>query len=473
MKKLMKGMVMLVACMFASAASAQNWQLAWSDEFNGTIGPDWVFETGNGSGGWGNNELQYYRRENAGIENNALVINAKRRGFRRLPLHLRADEDAGRAHLQIRQDRGADEAAVVHGRVAGILDAGRQSAAGGLARCRRDRRDGARQQRGPHLRHHPLERQQRQYAQYGGNTPITVADWHVYAIEWDANVIRWYVDGNKFHEVNIQNGINGTQEFHNDFFLLLNFAIGGNWPGFTVDESRLPSKMLVDYVRVYRAGAGGTGVATAYQDCNYGGYGVALPEGSYTLAQLQARGVRNDDLSSLRVNAGYQVTLYQDDNFTGPAVTKTATPRAWSGDGFNDRATSLVVSRFNQPWSLTVQAENFSAQNGVQVEACSEGGSDVGWIDTGDWLALQRHRVPLQRQLSGGVPRREPQRRRAVARPQCRRHPLGPSAGTGYRRLAELDDRFAHGHRAAGTYNLGLYAAQGGWNINWIRIARL
>src|SRR6188472_3952060 len=60
------------------AWAAPQWQLVWQDEFEGSIGPDWVFETGNGSGGWGNNELQYYRRENATIENNALVITAKR-----------------------------------------------------------------------------------------------------------------------------------------------------------------------------------------------------------------------------------------------------------------------------------------------------------------------------------------------------------------------------------------------------------
>ena len=63
----------------AALAQAQSWQLIWSDEFNGSIGPNWVFETG--AGGWGNNELQYYRRENATIENNALVITAKRENF--------------------------------------------------------------------------------------------------------------------------------------------------------------------------------------------------------------------------------------------------------------------------------------------------------------------------------------------------------------------------------------------------------
>lgn len=78
-------MAFLLASLASGGALAQDWQLVWSDEFNGAIGPDWVFETGNGSGGWGNNELQYYRRENAGIENNALAITARREdvgGFR-------------------------------------------------------------------------------------------------------------------------------------------------------------------------------------------------------------------------------------------------------------------------------------------------------------------------------------------------------------------------------------------------------
>ena len=63
------------------AAQAQNWQLVWQDEFTNGIGPHWRFETGTGSGGWGNNELQYYRRENASVENGQLVITARREDF--------------------------------------------------------------------------------------------------------------------------------------------------------------------------------------------------------------------------------------------------------------------------------------------------------------------------------------------------------------------------------------------------------
>jgi beta-glucanase (GH16 family) len=473
MKRLIKSLIFLVACGFAGGAWAQNWQLVWSDEFDGSIKPDWVFETGNGSGGWGNNELEYYRRENAGIENNALVITARREdfgGFRYTSARMKTQGirtfKYGKieARMKLPSFMGAWPAFWMLGAnlpQVGWPDSGEIDIMEHVNN--EDRTYGT-----IHWRDNNGN-----YAQYGGNTAISVADWHLYTVEWDANAIRWYVDGNKFHEANIQNSVNGTEEFHRDFFLLLNFAIGGNWPGFNVDESRLPAKMEVDYVRVYSAGAGGNGVATGFQHCNYGGYAVALPEGSYTLSQLQARGIQNDVLSSLRVTAGYQATLYQDDNFTGPGLTKSADTACLVDDGFNDRATSLVIARANQPWALTLEAENFSAQNGVQVEACSEGGSNVGWIETGDWMSYNTIAFP-----ASGSYRVEYR----VASPSGGALSLDLNAGGILLGQAQVPatggwqnwTTVAHTVTvAAGTYNLGVYAQQGGWNINWIRITRL
>jgi len=64
---------------------------------------------------------------------------------------------------------------------------------------------------------------------------------------------------------------------------------------------------------------GVTAAATVYRDCNYAGTAVALSVGDYTLSQLQAKGVINDDISSLKVASGYEVILYQNDNFGGSA----------------------------------------------------------------------------------------------------------------------------------------------------------
>lgn len=173
------------------------------------------------------------------------------------------------------------------------------------------------------------------------------------------------------------------------------------------------------------------------------------------------------------MNAGYQVTLYQDDNFAGPSVTKTADTACLSGDGFNDRATSIVVAKYSQPWSTTLQAENFSAQNGVQVEPCSEGGSNVGWIDAGDWMAYNNVTFP-----SSGTYRVEYR----VASPTGGALSLDLNAGGIL--LGQVQVPATGGWQswttvshtvtvAAGTYSLGVYAPQGGWNFNWLRITRL
>lgn len=87
-----------------------------------------------------------------------------------------------------------------------------------------------------------------------------------------------------------------------------------------------------------------TGVVYIYQDINYGGRVAALNEGRYNLAALQAKGFQNDDLSSLKVQSGYEAILYADDNFQGASRTITAdTP--WIGNDFNDVMSSIVVQK--------------------------------------------------------------------------------------------------------------------------------
>ncbi|MBR3433021.1 MAG: C10 family peptidase [Bacteroidaceae bacterium] len=84
------------------------------------------------------------------------------------------------------------------------------------------------------------------------------------------------------------------------------------------------------------------GVATFYQDANYGGYGYSLPEGVYTLSQLRAYGIQNDDISSLKVLPGFKVTLYNDDNFGGTSHVFTA-DAGYVGNDWNDKASSIRI----------------------------------------------------------------------------------------------------------------------------------
>jgi Peptidase inhibitor family I36 len=65
-----------------------------------------------------------------------------------------------------------------------------------------------------------------------------------------------------------------------------------------------------------QSSAATTGV-TFYQDVNYGGTAITLGAGNYTMTQLNAAGIPNDWMSSLKVPSGYTVEVFQDDNFAG------------------------------------------------------------------------------------------------------------------------------------------------------------
>lgn len=257
MKYLKRTKLALLALLTTStAALAQSWQLVWQDEFNGSIGPDWVFETGTGTDGWGNAELQYYRQENATIENGALVITAKHENFggkqytsARLKTQGKKSWKYGRieARIKIPSFMGSwpafwmlgDNISQVVWPRCGEIDIMEHVNTEGVV----------------HGTMHWFADHINSNANYSGNIATNVTDWHVYAIEWDANYIRWFRDGVQYHVADISNGVNGTSELHGNFFILLNFAIGGNWPGFTVDNNAFPAKMYVDWVRVYQWGS--------------------------------------------------------------------------------------------------------------------------------------------------------------------------------------------------------------------------
>jgi hypothetical protein len=86
-----------------------------------------------------------------------------------------------------------------------------------------------------------------------------------------------------------------------------------------------------------------TTVVKLYQHINYVGYVVNLSEGSYTLSQLRALGMQDNDISSVTVASGYRVELYQYDNFGGTRLVKTSNDPTLVNDGFNDVVTSVKV----------------------------------------------------------------------------------------------------------------------------------
>jgi beta-glucanase (GH16 family) len=78
-------------------------------------------------------------------------------------------------------------------------------------------------------------------------------DYHVFAVEWEPNVIRWYVDGTLYSTLTPANLPSGSRwVYDHNFFIILNLAVGGGWPGNPDSTTAFPQQMLVDYVRVYQ-----------------------------------------------------------------------------------------------------------------------------------------------------------------------------------------------------------------------------
>ena len=251
MRNLRPLLALLLGLLSAPFAFAQNWQLVWQDEFHGSISPDWVFETGTGSGGWGNNEQQYYRRENATVENDALVITAKREDFGGMRYTSARMKTQGRKSFKF----GRIEARIALPGKQGTWPAfwmlgSNISTVGWPASGEIDIMEQINTGNTVYGTAH-WQAANGSQADYGNSLVTTPTDYHVYAIEWDPDYIRWFVDGTQYHVMQITNGTGNTQAFSKDFFLLLNMAVGGGWPGAPNSSTPFPSQFKIDYVRAY------------------------------------------------------------------------------------------------------------------------------------------------------------------------------------------------------------------------------
>jgi len=243
-------------------AAPPYWTLVWADEFDGPASapPDptkWVFETG--AGGWGNQELETYTdsRDNSRLDGHGnLVIETRQPApgqytSARLKTQGRYAVEYGKIETRTKLPAGQGiwpafwmlgfdipqvgwpqcgeidimenigrEPSMVHGTVHGPGYSG----ANGIGQS------------------------------YSLPDNARFADnFHIFAVEWSDSGIQFLVDGQLYHSVTPASLPQGTAwAFSHPFFLLLNVAVGGSWPGNPDATTVFPQQMLVDYVRVYQ-----------------------------------------------------------------------------------------------------------------------------------------------------------------------------------------------------------------------------
>jgi beta-glucanase (GH16 family) len=282
------GMILLVGgCVVGVNAAAQApppappaWKLVWSDEFNGpndsaVDSNKWVTETG--GGGWGNNELEYYtsRLENASQKDGNLVISVLREKYI-------GPDDATRNYTSARlktqgkfsQAYGRFEARIKVPRGQGIWPAfwmlGDDIEKPGWPACGEiDIMENIGKE--PALVHGTIHGPGYSGAN-GIGTPYALPgdqrfadDFHIFAVEWEPNTIRFYVDDHLYATRTPADLPKGTKwVYDHRFFLLLNVAVGGGWPGDPDASTVFPQTMLVDYVRVYERGSSRPGGAAQH-----------------------------------------------------------------------------------------------------------------------------------------------------------------------------------------------------------------
>ncbi|UYZ63111.1 peptidase inhibitor family I36 protein [Hymenobacter weizhouensis] len=106
-----------------------------------------------------------------------------------------------------------------------------------------------------------------------------------------------------------------------------------------------------------------TAQVTVFQNCDYAGRKASFGVGSYPLSALTGAGLANDDVSSVLVTSGYQVTFYADDNYQGAALVKTSDTGCLTGAGWNDRASSFKVEKIPVPAPPTTWQEHWFDHN--------------------------------------------------------------------------------------------------------------
>ena len=246
---------------FQAPASYPGYALAFSDEFEASTldTQHWKPEV-NGNGG-GNNELQYYRAENAYLREGLLVIEAREESFAgrdytsaRLTTQDKFEFTYGRVDIRAALPTGQGIWPALWMLGANFPEVGwPQSGEIDIVESL-----GQEDDRVYGTVHWQNEGNKAQYPNTGsGGKKLNGGEnyhgqYHVFSLVWQETQLEWLVDGVSYLKFDITDNAN-LAAFRKSFFLIFNVAVGGNWPGSPDQSTRLPQRMLVDYVRVYQA----------------------------------------------------------------------------------------------------------------------------------------------------------------------------------------------------------------------------
>ncbi|MFK8055978.1 MAG: family 16 glycosylhydrolase [Saprospiraceae bacterium] len=249
------------ALVVTPSAFSQCPNLVWADEFDGNTldANNWSYQIGDGCSinlcGWGNNELQSYQQANAVVANGELLITAR-------------NERNGNSNYTSARIRSMDKVDFTYGRIEARI---KLPSGGGLWPAfwmlSTDEPYGFWPQSGEIDIMEWVGNQKAKvhgtlhYGQPSPNNSQTGAtissldgdygnEYHVYAVEWESDVIRWYIDDYLYSTKTRADLSPQRWPFDHDFHLLLNMAVGGNFGG-SVTPGIFPATMNVDYVRLY------------------------------------------------------------------------------------------------------------------------------------------------------------------------------------------------------------------------------
>ncbi len=235
------------------------WRLVWSDEFDGVQlkRKNWTFDLG--ATGWGNRELQKYTSAptNIFLANGELVIRAVKSGTNYTSARIKTlglqSWNYGKVAARIKLPFGQGIWPAFWMMGTNIDSVGWPR--GGEIDIMEMIGGGPRRDDTLHGTIH-WEENGKHTSKGGEHTigqPLHEA-YHVFEIEWSPSKIVWKFDGTEYFQAPIDPKRQpGTAAFQKPFFILLNLAVGGNWPGVPNANTVFPQEMRVDWVRVYKA----------------------------------------------------------------------------------------------------------------------------------------------------------------------------------------------------------------------------